>query len=160
MVTWWSTGYDIGSVDLKRSWWIELPFCDFPKREKFCMSGPVKFDEKLQKRKTFQKPWNIPSESSKQHLDKFLTFIVLIGTRYLTYSIIVQILQVLTCQVWRKIKICQICWKPLLSKVVTWWSTSYDIGRVDLKCSWSIDLPIRDFPKSEISTNIYAETIV
>ena len=42
---------------------------------------------------------DIPSESSKQHLDKGLTFIGLIGAGYLTCSVIIQKLQVGTCQV-------------------------------------------------------------
>ena len=106
---------------------------------------------KNHKMKNSSETMDIPSKSSKQHHDKVLTFIGLIGARYLTYSIIVQILYVWTCQVWRKIKICQTCKKPsiLLSKVVTWWSTGYDTGRVDLKCSWSLDLPFRDFLKSK-----------
>ena len=55
LVTWWPTGYDIGRVDLKHSWSIDLQFRDFPKSEKFCMSGPVKFDEKSQNVKHFRK---------------------------------------------------------------------------------------------------------
>ena len=42
---------------------------------------------------------DIPPESSEQHLDKVLTVIGLIGAGYLTRSIIVQKLQVRTCQV-------------------------------------------------------------
>ena len=64
---------------------------------------------------------DIPSESSKQHLDKGLMFIGLIGAGYLTCSMIVQKLQIKTCQVLQKIENCQTCWKPsiLLPKVVT-----------------------------------------
>ena len=82
---------------------------------------------------------DIPSNSSKHHLDKFLTFIGVIGAGYLTCSNIVKKLHVRTCQVWRKIKNFQTHWKPsiLLPKVVIWWSTGYDIGRVDLKLSCS-----------------------
>ena len=78
---------------------------------------------------------DIPPESSEQHLDKVLTVIGLIGAGYLTRSIIVQKLQVRTCQVCRKIKNFQSRWKPfiLLPKVVIWWSTRYDISRVNLK---------------------------
>ena len=82
---------------------------------------------------------DIPSESNKQHLDKVLTFIGLIGAGYLTCSMTVQKVQIQTCQIWRKIENCQTCWKAsiLLPKVVTWWSTGYDIGSVDLKRSCS-----------------------
>ena len=131
------------------------PVSWFPKKWKFFMSGPVKFDEKSQNENSSE-TMDIPSKSSKQHLDKVLTFIGLIGARYLTYSIIIQILYVWTCQVWRKIKIYQTCKKPsmLLPKVVTWWSKGYDIGRVDLKRSWSIDLPFRDFIKSKKNLHV------
>ena len=85
VVTWWSTGYDIGRVDLKRS----------------CSRSPVSL---------FSKKWKI--------------------------------LHVRTYQIWRKIINCQTCWKPsiLLPKVVTWWSTGYDIGRADIKRSYSRSL--------------------
>ena len=42
------TGYQIGSVDFKPSRRTALTHRDTPKTEKFCMSGPVKFDEKSQ----------------------------------------------------------------------------------------------------------------
>ena len=91
MVTWWPTGYDIGRVDLKRSWSIDLQFRDFPKSENFACPDL----SNLQNRKTTNISENLdmPSESSEQHLDKVLTFIELIGAGYLTCSIIVQKLQ-------------------------------------------------------------------
>ena len=123
------------------------PVSWFPKKWKIFH---VKFDEKSQN-KNSSETMDIPSKSSKQHLDKVLTFIGLIGARYLTYSIIIQILYVWTCQVWRNFKNFQTRWKPsiILPKVVTWWSTGYDIGNFDSKCYWLIDFPFRDFPKSE-----------
>ena len=60
------------------------------------MSGPVNL---MKNHKTKTETMDILSKNSKQHLDKVLTFIGLIGARYLTYSIIVQILHVWTCQV-------------------------------------------------------------
>ena len=42
------TGYHIGRVDCELSRRIPPTHRDIPKTQKFCMSVPVKFDEKLQ----------------------------------------------------------------------------------------------------------------
>ena len=93
--------------------------------------------------------FNIPPESSEQHLDKVLTVIGLIDAGYLTCSSIVQKLQVRICQVWRKIKNFQTRWKPFIlhRQVVTWWSTGYDISRVNLKAFLIDRSPVPWFSK-------------
>ena len=57
VVIWWSTGYDISRVDLKRSWFDRSPVLWFPKKWKFLHVRTCQIRWKIGKRQTFQKPW-------------------------------------------------------------------------------------------------------